>query len=94
MKVKGNDSLRKQVRAACLKLAEGIDDEQWRALDQLKGNQSQRIAQICANVDDDIARALRERLTELDAIQRIEDQGAALRTLRDQMAGLELRVNG
>ncbi|WP_201217811.1 dynamin family protein [Halochromatium roseum] len=93
-KEKGKDTLRKQVRAACLKLAEGIDDEQWKTLDQLKANQSQCIAQICANVDDDIARALQERLTELDAIQRIEDQGAALRVTRDQIVGLELRVNG
>lgn len=71
-----------------------IDDEQWKTLDQLKANQSQRIAQICADVDDDIARALQERLTELETVQRIEDQGAALRALRDQIVGLELRVNG
>lgn len=94
MKAKGNDSLRKQVRAACINLAEKIDDEQWKTLDQLKANQSQRISQICADVDDDIARALQERLTELEAIQRIEDQGASLKALRDQIAGLELRVNG
>ncbi len=94
MNAKGNDSIRKQVREACLKLAEGIHDEQWKTLDELKANQSQRIAQICADVNDDIARALQERLTELDTIQRIEDQGAALRALRDQIGGLELRVNG
>ncbi|MEA3640135.1 MAG: dynamin family protein [Lamprobacter sp.] len=94
MKAKGNDNLRKQVRAACIQLTEKIDDEQWKTLDQLKANQSQRISQICADVDDDIARALQERLTELEAIQQIEDQGAALKALRDQIAGLELRVNG
>lgn len=94
VKAKGNDALRKQIHAACLKLAESIDDEQWKTLDQLKANQPRRIAQICADVNDDIARALQERLTELTAIQRIQDQGAALRALRDEIAGLELRVNG
>jgi hypothetical protein len=94
LKEKGRETVRKQVRAACLKVADGIEDEQWKTLDQLKANQSQRISQICADVDDDIARALQERLTELDAIQRIEDQGAAHRALRDQIAGLDLRVNG
>jgi len=94
VKQTGKDALRKQVRAACLKLVEGIEDEQWRTLDQLKANQAQRVTQICADVNDDIARALQERLTELDAIQRIEDQGAAFRALRAQIAALELRVNG
>jgi hypothetical protein len=94
MNARGNDSHRKQVRAACMKLTEVIDDEQWKTLDQLKVNQPQRVAQICADVDDDIARASQERLTELETIQRIEDQGAALRALRDQIVGLELRVNG
>ena len=90
----GQKTLSKQVREACLKLTEALDDEQWKTLDELEANQSKRIAQICADVDDDIARALQERLSELDAIQRIEDKGSALKALRDQIAGLELRVNG
>lgn len=85
--------LAEHVRDACAKLAERIEEDKWQLIDQLKANQAQRIAQICANVDDDITRAWRERLSELDAIQRIEDQGAALMALRDELARLTLRVN-
>ena len=85
--------LAEQVRAACAQLAERVEDEKWKTLDQLKTNQAQRIAQICADVDDDISLAWREKLLELDAIQRIEDQGAALRALRDALQRLTLRVN-
>jgi hypothetical protein len=85
--------LAEQVRAACSKLAERIEDEKWQTLDQLETNQAQRIAQICADVDDDISRAWREKLMELDAIQLIEDQGAALRAQRDTLEQMALRVN-
>lgn len=85
--------LAEQVRAACAQLAERVEDEKWKTLDQLKTNQAQRIAQICADVDDDISLAWREKIAELDAIQHIEDQGAALRALRDALQRLTLRVN-
>lgn len=85
--------LAEQVRAACAQLAERVEDEKWKTLDQLKTNQGQRIAQICADVDDDISLAWREKIAELDAIQLIEDQGAALRALRDALQRLTLRVN-
>lgn len=85
--------LAEQVRAACAQLAERVEDEKWQTLDQLKTNQAQRIAQICADVDDDISLAWREKIAELDAIQHIEDQGAALRALRDALQRLTLRVN-
>ncbi|RKT45843.1 dynamin family protein [Thiocapsa rosea] len=85
--------LAEQVRAACAQLAERVEDEKWKTLDQLKTNQAQRIAQICADVDDDISRTWRETIAELDAIQHIEDQGAALRALRDALQRLTLRVN-
>ncbi len=82
-----------QVRAACGQLAERIEDDKWQVIDRIKANQAQRIAQICADVNDDITRAWREKLAELDAIQRIEDQGAALRALRAEIAALTLQVN-
>ncbi|HSO83788.1 dynamin family protein, partial [Thiocapsa sp.] len=85
--------LAEQVRAACAQLAERVEDEKWKTLVQLKTNQAQRIAQICADVDDDISLAWREKIAELDAIQHIEDQGAALRALRDAIERLTLRVN-
>ncbi len=90
----GQAALRNQVGAACNKLQNEIEDEHWKTLNQLKRNQRQRISQICANVDNDITRALDARLMELDAIQRIEDQGARLEALRAEIDGLELRVNG
>jgi hypothetical protein len=87
------NKLAEQVRAACAQLAERVEDEKWQTLEKLKTNQTQRIAQICADVDDDISLAWREKIAELDAIQRIEDQGAALRVLRDAIERLTLRVN-
>ncbi|WP_282755484.1 dynamin family protein [Desulfuromonas thiophila] len=94
MKIKGKDSIKKQIRTAFVKIVEAIDDEQWKTLDQLKANQPERITLICADINDEIARTLQERLAEIDAIQRIEDQGVELRKLHRSITELELKVNG
>jgi hypothetical protein len=93
LKKESQAKLIQQARDACAELAGRIEEEKWKTLDQLRAQQAQRIDQICANVDNDIGRAWRERLAELDAIARIEDQGAALRALRDELDRLTLRVN-
>lgn len=93
LKKDSQSKLAEQVRAACAQLAERIEDEKWSILDQLRNQQAQRIDQICANVDNDIGRVWHEKLAELEAIARIEDQGAALRALRDELSQLTLRVN-
>lgn len=93
LKKDSQSKLAQQVRDACVKLAGRIEEEKWKTLDQLADQQAQRIDQICANVDSDISRAWREKLSELDAIARIEDQGAALRALRTELDRLTLRVN-
>jgi hypothetical protein len=93
LKKEGQAKLIQRARDACVELAGRIEEEKWKTLDQLRAQQAQRIDQICANVDNDIGRAWRERLAELDAIARIEDQGAALRALRDELDRLTLRVN-
>jgi hypothetical protein len=81
------------VRSWCIECANEVLAEENRLVDQIKQTAQQRIAAICANVDDDITRAWREKLAELDTIQRDEDQGASVRRLGDDIAGLALRVN-
>ena len=93
LKKDSQSKLAEQVRTACAQLAERIEDEKWSILDQLRNQQTQRIDQICANVDNDIGRVWHEKLAELETIARIEDQGAALRALRDELSQLTLRVN-
>jgi hypothetical protein len=81
------------VRAWVMECGNQVLDEERELIKQIKDKQAQRIVQICADVNDDISRDWQDRLAELDAIQRNEDQGAALRALRDQIAALTLRVN-
>jgi hypothetical protein len=81
------------IRAWCIECANEVLAEENRLVAQIKETEQQRIAAICADVNDDITRAWQEKLAELDAIQRIEDQGAALRALGDEIAALTLRVN-
>ncbi len=81
------------VSAWCVKCANDVMVEEQRLVDEIKKTQPRQIERICANVDNDINRELAKRLSELDAIQDIEDQGAALRALRDALQRLTLRVN-
>jgi GTPase SAR1 family protein len=87
------DELCKQISDACAEVADGIDDDKWATIAQLKANLPKRIDQICKDVDSDINRACQERLDELDLIQGIEDEGAALIALRERLSVLPLRVN-
>ena len=93
LKRSANEKSAAAIRAWVLECSTQVLAEGDRLRKQIKANEPERIAQICSDVDDDVSRAWQQRLAELDAIQDIEDEGAALRALRDQIAALTLTVN-
>ena len=86
-------NLRTALQEAAVELADNVEAEKWKIIDQLKNSRRRQINQICDNVDDDISRAWRERLEELRQVEQDESRGAVLASLHGQLAGLTLKVN-
>lgn len=70
-----------------------IENEKWQLIDGIRDHQDDRIEKICDGVDHEIKLVYRDKLAELDQIDRIQDSGEALKTLRNEIADLTLQVN-
>lgn len=87
------EQLQRKLRDLSEDLQGSIEQQKWQLIDRIRDHQDDRIEQICDGVDHEIKRVYRDKLAELDQIDRIQDGGEALKTLRNEIADLTLQVN-
>lgn len=87
------EKIKQQLEDLSAALAAQLAEQKWALIDGLRAQQAPSIAVICEQIDHEIKQAYEEKVTELDALDAVTDQGEAIRHLRDSIDSLRLEVN-